>query len=177
MNVMKISTLSLSLSLSLFKIYRIERESQDVRNLDECYNDFDTKNISNTIHQVLQESHKLYPSTNKIENFDKTRDETLKMLSDFEQAPFTLQRLCEILSNFQAHYKSTHKLVHAINKLLAVTSTYPPSSSATQVDDVGDDEDEDNAMVVDDDEDEDDTSIGLRLESAPVPSNDSTKEE
>ena len=129
------------------------------------------------IHQVLQESHKLYPSTNKIENFDKTRDETLKMLSDFEQAPFTLQRLCEILSNFQAHYKSTHKLVHAINKLLAVTSTYPPSSSATQVDDVGDDEDEDNAMVVDDDDDEDDTSIGLRLESAPVPSNDSTKEE
>ena len=175
MNVMKISTLFLS--LSLFKIYSIERESQDVRNLDECYNDFDTKKISNTIHQVLQESHKLYPSTNKIENFDKTRDETLKMLSNFEQAPFTLQRLCEILSNFQAHYKSTHKLVHAINKLLAVTSTYPPSSSATQVDDVGDDEDEDNAMVVDDDEDEDDTSIGLRLESAPVPSNDSTKEE
>eukprot|EP00938_MAST-03A_sp_MAST-3A-sp1_P000619 g619.t1 len=135
--------------------------------------------IKDKIAEVLQESHKLYPSTNKIENFDKTRDETLKMLSDFEQAPFTLQRLCEILSNFQAHYKSTHKLVHAINKLLAVTSTYPPSSSATQVDDVEYDEDEDdNAMVVvEDDEDEDNTSLGLSFESAPVSSNDTTKEE
>ena len=75
------------------------------------------------------------------------------MLSSFEQAPFTLQRLCEILINFQAHYKSTHKLVHAITKLLAVTSTYHPSSSATQVEDV---DIEDDKMVLDDDDDDDD---------------------
>ena len=130
--------------------------------------------------QVLQESHKLYPVTNKIDNFDKTRDETIKMLSDFEQAPFTLQRLCEILTNFQAHYKSTHKLVHAITKLLAVTSTYPPSSSATQVEDEEEDDD-DNMMAVDEEEDEEESSPMLTLfESAPVSSdsnNESTKKE
>ena len=49
-------------------------------------------------------------------------------LSVFSEAPFTLQRLCEILINAEAHYKSTHKLVYALKKLLSVTSTYSRGS-------------------------------------------------
>ncbi len=84
------------------------------------------------------------------------------MLNEFEQAPFTLQRLCEVLSNFQANYKSTHKLVNAITTLLAVTSTYSPSSSATQVIEEGDDvESDDDEMQVDEEEEKSDTNLTL----------------
>ena len=49
------------------------------------------------------------------------------LLQKFEDdAPFTVQRLAEVLSNpSQYQYQSTHKLMNCLEKLLSVTLTIP----------------------------------------------------
>ena len=43
------------------------------------------------------------------------------MLS-FENAPFTIQRLVELILHAKSQYKQTHKLMNGLEKLLSVTS-------------------------------------------------------
>lgn len=48
------------------------------------------------------------------------------LLDDFTQAPFTLQRLAEILLFPTRHFSTGFKLMNALQKVLEVTSTVPP---------------------------------------------------
>lgn len=54
--------------------------------------------------------------------FESRSQEVLRLLNAFEEAPFTIQRLSELLLNYQCQYKSTHKLCNAMEKLLSVTT-------------------------------------------------------
>jgi PPP4R2 len=47
-----------------------------------------------------------------------------------QHPPFTVQRLCELLLNPQQHYVRKHKLCHALEKLLMVTSCQPAGPAA-----------------------------------------------
>eukprot|EP00939_MAST-03C_sp_MAST-3C-sp1_P002258 g2258.t1 len=78
--------------------------------------------------EVVNTCGKRYLDLKGKETVEGHVDFLTKNLSNFSEAPFTLQRLCEILVNAEAHYKSTHKLVYALTKLLSVTSTYPRGS-------------------------------------------------
>lgn len=55
--------------------------------------------------------------------FDQRNEELLTLLNKFEHdAPFTVQRLAEVLSD-SSQYQSTHKLINCLEKLLSVTSS------------------------------------------------------
>ncbi|KAJ1641131.1 PPP4R2-domain-containing protein [Pavlovales sp. CCMP2436] len=64
--------------------------------------------------------------------FGEWRDRILELLGSFQRAPFTLQRLCELLLNPQQVYRSTRKLMSAVEKLLMVTTTISGAPSASE---------------------------------------------
>eukprot|EP00277_Geminigera_cryophila_P036910 CAMPEP_0173102170 /NCGR_PEP_ID=MMETSP1102-20130122/37378_1 /TAXON_ID=49646 /ORGANISM="Geminigera sp., Strain Caron Lab Isolate" /LENGTH=171 /DNA_ID=CAMNT_0013996229 /DNA_START=348 /DNA_END=859 /DNA_ORIENTATION=- len=47
------------------------------------------------------------------------------LLSTFEGPPFTVQRMCEILSTPHKHHRTKLKLLAALDKMLSVTSIIP----------------------------------------------------
>ena len=49
----------------------------------------------------------------------------------YQAAPFTLQRLCELLERPEL-YKSTHKLMHALLKMVSVCTTQPRAAGQRQ---------------------------------------------
>ena len=58
-------------------------------------------------------------------NFEVRCEELMSLLNKFdEDAPFTVQRLAEVLTN-PSQYQSTHKLINCFEKLLSVTLTVP----------------------------------------------------
>ncbi|KAJ1922226.1 hypothetical protein H4219_000088 [Mycoemilia scoparia] len=72
------------------------------------------------------------PESNKaeMETEDKPDDESRDYqnrigycLLMFEKPPFTIQRLCELLVDAERYYKSEHKFLRAIEKVVYVTST------------------------------------------------------
>eukprot|EP00670_Eutreptiella_braarudii_P004517 CAMPEP_0174303560 /NCGR_PEP_ID=MMETSP0809-20121228/60257_1 /TAXON_ID=73025 ORGANISM="Eutreptiella gymnastica-like, Strain CCMP1594" /NCGR_SAMPLE_ID=MMETSP0809 /ASSEMBLY_ACC=CAM_ASM_000658 /LENGTH=161 /DNA_ID=CAMNT_0015409603 /DNA_START=25 /DNA_END=510 /DNA_ORIENTATION=- len=60
------------------------------------------------------------------QEYNDDRDDVIKTLQNFGAAPFTLQRLCEILVEPTKHYTSKEKLLFAINKQTSVSSTLEP---------------------------------------------------
>ncbi|CAN0431755.1 unnamed protein product, partial [Ectocarpus fasciculatus] len=56
------------------------------------------------------------------------RDELVASLRRFDAAPFTLQRLAEVLQDPRRQYSTTHKLINGLERLLSVSSTLPTSS-------------------------------------------------
>mmetsp|Transcript_5918 Transcript_5918/g.8115 ORF Transcript_5918/g.8115 Transcript_5918/m.8115 type:complete len:214 (-) Transcript_5918:263-904(-) len=58
-------------------------------------------------------------------DFDKRKSLMLLALRSFYEAPFTIQRLAEILMDPKRQYRATHKLMNGIEKLLAVSTTIP----------------------------------------------------
>eukprot|EP00287_Rhodomonas_sp_CCMP768_P007901 CAMPEP_0196733682 /NCGR_PEP_ID=MMETSP1091-20130531/12634_1 /TAXON_ID=302021 /ORGANISM="Rhodomonas sp., Strain CCMP768" /LENGTH=192 /DNA_ID=CAMNT_0042077083 /DNA_START=296 /DNA_END=871 /DNA_ORIENTATION=- len=48
-----------------------------------------------------------------------------QVLGSFPGPPFTVQRLCELLTRPHAHHKTKQKLLFAVDKLLSVTSVVP----------------------------------------------------
>ncbi|RLN38348.1 hypothetical protein BBJ28_00012285 [Nothophytophthora sp. Chile5] len=61
--------------------------------------------------------------TNRNNRFDERCANVTGLLNTFEGPPFTLQRLTEIIMEPEKSYKSLHKLINALEKLLAVSST------------------------------------------------------
>ena len=61
-----------------------------------------------------------------LQEYNDDRDDVIKTLQNFGAAPFTLQRLCEILVEPTKHYTSKEKLLFAINKQTSVSSTLEP---------------------------------------------------
>jgi hypothetical protein len=76
---------------------------------------------------ILEENHSKVDDcpTGPGETFPERRDALLEALEDFDAAPFTVQRLCELLTGSAAAYRSTHKLLSAVDRVVSVTSTLP----------------------------------------------------
>ena len=63
-------------------------------------------------------SYHLVIRTRSIEHFKS-------ILSGFRQAPWTIQRLCELILNPRRQYNQIDKLAHALEKLLMITTEVP----------------------------------------------------
>ncbi|XP_022710591.1 serine/threonine-protein phosphatase 4 regulatory subunit 2-A-like [Varroa jacobsoni] len=59
------------------------------------------------------------------------REKILEALEYFTQAPFTIQRLCEVMVEPKKYYKRIDKLMRAIEKNLLVTTTVDPRRPAS----------------------------------------------
>ncbi|XP_057367415.1 serine/threonine-protein phosphatase 4 regulatory subunit 2-like isoform X2 [Daphnia carinata] len=59
-------------------------------------------------------------------HFETMRDKILEQFDSFTCAPFTIQRLCELLCAPRKHYKRTDKFMRGIEKNLLVVSTVDP---------------------------------------------------
>lgn len=73
-----------------------------------------------------QRNDRTCPLTAGSEGFDAVLARLLALLDEFSEAPFTAQRLCELLLHPRKIYStSTRKLMNALEKLLTVSSTMP----------------------------------------------------
>nr|CAG4641982.1 EOG090X0BWU [Eurycercus lamellatus] len=63
-------------------------------------------------------------------HFETMRDKILEQFDSFNCAPFTIQRLCELLCTPRKHYKRTDKFMRGIEKNLLVVSTVDPEQSS-----------------------------------------------
>eukprot|EP00752_Nemacystus_decipiens_P002590 g2423.t1 len=57
--------------------------------------------------------------------YEQRRDELVGSLRRFDAAPFTLQRLAEVLQDPRRQYSTTHKLINGLERLLSVSTTLP----------------------------------------------------
>ncbi|CAD8050149.1 unnamed protein product [Paramecium sonneborni] len=78
-----------------------------------------------TTRDMLINMQKLFPYEKTLQNegFEDELDIVLQFLCVFEQKPpFTLQRICELLIDPQKHYKSSKKILFAMEKLVNVST-------------------------------------------------------
>lgn len=61
-------------------------------------------------------------------NFDNLKKTILQAVDAFTSAPFTIQRLCELVTNPTKHYNRTDKYMRGIEKNVLVVSTIEPRS-------------------------------------------------
>nr|CAG4646521.1 EOG090X0BWU [Macrothrix elegans] len=62
-------------------------------------------------------------------HYETMKDKIFEQFDSFNCAPFTIQRLCELLSAPRKHYKRTDKFMRGIEKNLLVVSTVDPDQS------------------------------------------------
>ncbi|KAL1510639.1 hypothetical protein AB1Y20_006938 [Prymnesium parvum] len=89
--------------------------------------------VSAKISEVCAE---YYAANKDIDRSGETYAEVLQrllaLLHEFPNAPFTIQRLCELLIDpHRVYATSTRKVMSALEKLLTVSSTVPVMSTAT----------------------------------------------
>ncbi|XP_012274750.1 serine/threonine-protein phosphatase 4 regulatory subunit 2-A [Orussus abietinus] len=63
-------------------------------------------------------------------NYDSMKSNLLERLESFANAPFTVQRICELLTAPRKEYNRVDKFMRAIEKNILVVSTREPGSSA-----------------------------------------------
>ena len=89
--------------------------------------------LASKVEQACREYYETSQDIDESKNgdtFDAVLKRTLSLLDAFPNAPFTLQRLCELLLDPRKPYRtSTRKLMSAIEKLLSVSSTVPVMSA------------------------------------------------
>mmetsp|Transcript_12365 Transcript_12365/g.14193 ORF Transcript_12365/g.14193 Transcript_12365/m.14193 type:complete len:194 (+) Transcript_12365:260-841(+) len=74
-------------------------------------------------------------------SFDDQKARLVSSLNAFDGAPFTLQRLCELILSPADHYNSTKKLLFGLEKLLSVSTTLEVASE-TEIKDLDRENDE-----------------------------------
>lgn len=83
---------------------------------------------------VLDSFHSKFPLTDqqikttncKPFDYEEMKAELLKGIDWFNEAPFTIQRLCELLCYPEKHYARTDKFMRGIEKNILVVSTLEP---------------------------------------------------
>jgi len=65
----------------------------------------------------------------EMKNLKEFRDKLLQMFDEFVCAPFTIQRVSEVLTEPRKHYKSSAKFFRGLEKIILVVSTIEPVSS------------------------------------------------
>ncbi len=66
-------------------------------------------------------------------DFEELKSQILEAIDAFPSAPFTIQRLCELITNPSKHYKKTDKFMRGIEKNILVVSTVEPKSAIRSV--------------------------------------------
>ncbi|XP_076304379.1 uncharacterized protein LOC143222183 isoform X2 [Tachypleus tridentatus] len=86
------------------------------------------------LENVMDDFYEAYPTEDlpplpNVEgfHFDTMRKRLLDILDSFNSAPFTVQRLCELLTNPQKHYHRTDKFMRGLEKNILVVSTIQPT--------------------------------------------------
>ncbi|KAF8341634.1 PPP4R2-domain-containing protein [Cantharellus anzutake] len=67
---------------------------------------------------------RILPTHMSFQEVSKMREDLFRLLDDFENAPFTIQRICELAIRPREHYSSIGKYMRALEKTLLVTSTW-----------------------------------------------------
>lgn len=87
---------------------------------------------------VMNEFHKASPTDDlpalpnvEVFKFEEMRDKVLEAVNSFSSAPFTIQRLCELVVDPRKHYKRTDKFMRGVEKNVLVVSTVEPKSLAS----------------------------------------------
>eukprot|EP01041_Mallomonas_annulata_P002026 gene2026-3937_t len=70
------------------------------------------------------------------ETFDSRSKIILHLLQRFDNPPFTIQRLVELILDPFSQYSSTYKFMNGLERILSVTSTIDTSSDENQLMDV-----------------------------------------
>ncbi|XP_072181789.1 uncharacterized protein [Diadema setosum] len=86
--------------------------------------------LENVIEEYIEYNpHEEVPILPNVENvrFDDMRERLLKALDSFNSAPFTIQRLCELLTEPKRYYRRSDKFMRGIEKNIQVVSTVTPS--------------------------------------------------
>lgn len=65
-------------------------------------------------------------------DFNELKTQILEAIDAFPSAPFTIQRLCELITNPSKHYKRTDKFMRGLEKNILVVSTIQPKSAQTE---------------------------------------------
>uniref|UniRef100_A0A6S8BB95 Serine/threonine-protein phosphatase 4 regulatory subunit 2 n=1 Tax=Aplanochytrium stocchinoi TaxID=215587 RepID=A0A6S8BB95_9STRA len=83
--------------------------------------------VSQALTQSVNEFRKNHQNTDPEDkpghSFEDQRDRLVSSLNVFDGAPFTLQRLCELILFPEEHYNSTKKLLFGLEKLVSVSTT------------------------------------------------------
>uniref|UniRef100_L7M168 Putative serine/threonine protein phosphatase 4 regulatory subunit n=1 Tax=Rhipicephalus pulchellus TaxID=72859 RepID=L7M168_RHIPC len=86
---------------------------------------------------VMNEFHKVSPTDDlpalpNVEAFkyEEMKEKVLEAVNCFNSAPFTIQRLCELVVDPKKHYKRTDKFMRGLEKNVLVVSTIEPRSLA-----------------------------------------------
>lgn len=84
---------------------------------------------------VMNEFHKVSPTDDlpalpNVEAFkyEEMKEKVLEAVNCFNSAPFTIQRLCELVVDPRKHYKRTDKFMRGLEKNVLVVSTIEPRS-------------------------------------------------
>ena len=81
---------------------------------------------------VLDEFHEQHPMPAAVPafNFEELKKEIVDNLDSFSGAPFTIQRICELLTLPTKHYKRTDKFMRGLEKNVLVVSHVDPKTNA-----------------------------------------------
>lgn len=55
--------------------------------------------------------------------FDELKSDIIERINSFDNAPFTIQRLCELILSPKAHYRRTDKFIRGLVKCVSVVTT------------------------------------------------------
>jgi len=87
--------------------------------------------IAAKIDEVCAEYYANSKDIDNVEPYGEVLQRLKALLNEFPNAPFTIQRLCELLLDpHRVYYTSTRKVMSALEKLLTVSSTVPVMQSA-----------------------------------------------
>jgi len=67
-------------------------------------------------------------------NYERMKASLLEKLDSFHGAPFTVQRICELLTNPRKEYKRADKFMRAIEKNILVVSIREPGRQEIEID-------------------------------------------
>ena len=69
-----------------------------------------------------------HDSGSNNDEFEKNKLEIINLLKNFDEAPFTLQRICELILRPNEHNRTLESLFRSFEILLSVSSTIPVSN-------------------------------------------------
>ena len=89
--------------------------------------------VRRKVQLVLDEFHENHPmpASGQAFNFEELKQDILSSLDSFTGPPFTIQRICELLTLPNKHYKRTDKFMRGLEKNVLVVSHIDPALNAS----------------------------------------------
>ncbi|CAF4756463.1 unnamed protein product, partial [Rotaria sp. Silwood2] len=84
------------------------------------------KKLNLVLHEFNTESNMdkldIHPNIDRS-TFEELKSDIIERINSFENAPFTIQRLCELLLSPRANYRRTDKFIRGLTKCVSVVTT------------------------------------------------------